>query len=162
MTMNCKSLNGNISTAYICDIDVSFVLRDYDGNIIKSNPIKATNKGLILTVCRFSEEEAFNAANNTNYIKKVIEAFVPIKTLIIGIEEKNSDGSAKTVTIEGGNNIGVYSCEFNVLDEQSNLVGKIKVKDVNPYSTICKVKEGGDVISSKLTSGAKLKVVSIN
>jgi len=160
-TMNCKDANGGIRTAYICNINVSYSLKNSTGNYINSKSIQATNKGFLLTVCRYSEEEAFDAANNTNYVTKLIEAFIPIKTSIIDIEERNSDGSAKTVSIEGGNNIGFYSCELNVLDDQSKIIGKIKVKDINPSSSVCKVKDGGSAISSKLSSGAKLKVVSI-
>ncbi len=161
-TMSCKDSKGVPHTAYISTISASFVIKNIEGRYIDSHAYTGTNRGLFLTTCIYSHEEAFSRANTTNYIDKFIETQLPIKTFITGVIEKNKDGTAKSVSVEGGTNIGMFSCEFNVLDEQNSLIGKIKVKDINSNTTICKVKNGEEIITSKLASGAKLKVISTN
>ena len=93
---------------------------------------------------------------------KFIYKNFPVKTFIKDIEDKNRKGDAEIVSIVGGDNIGIREVDdYNVFDEQNNSIGKIKIHKIGADQTKCKVKSGGDIISSKMAAGAKLKVVAI-
>ena len=65
------------------------------------------------------------------------------------------------VTLSTGIKTGIQEgMMFNVYDGNI-LLGEIKVKEVADNSATCKVKTGDDLISSKISQGVKLKVVSI-
>lgn len=162
-TMTCKTGENSSSTAYIANIVVTFTLRNAEGRYIDSESYTKTNKGFLLTTCVFSFDEAFKKANNNaDYLEKVIDKSFPVKTNINGIGSRNKKGELETVSIEGGDDIGITKSKFYVYEENSTAsIGVLKVKELGYTSTLCKVVEGGDVISSKFASGTKLRVVSI-
>jgi len=161
-TMTCKTSKTSAATAYIAYVAVSFVLKNAGGGYIGSDTYTSTNKGFLLTTCVYSFQEAFNKANNTDYLEKFIEKNIPVKTIITGIGERNKKGELESVFIAGGDDIGISKSKFYVYEENGNSsIGVIKVTNVSYGSTLCKVIEGKNIISSKLESGAKLKVVSI-
>ncbi|RIK75883.1 hypothetical protein DCC62_12450 [candidate division KSB1 bacterium] len=161
-TMTCKTSKTSAATAYIANIAVSFALKNAEGGYIDSDTYTSTNKGFLLTTCVYSFQEAFTKANNTDYLEKFIDKHFPVKTFITGIGERNKKGELESVSIEGGDDIGISKSKFYVYEENGNSsIGIIKAKEISYGSTLCKVVEGGNVISAKLASGAKLKVVSI-
>jgi len=162
-TMTCKTGENSSSTAYIAHIAVTFALRNAEGRYVDSESYTKTNKGFLLTTCVFSFDEAFKKANNNaDYLEKFIDKSFPVKTIIDGIGSRNKKGELETVSIKGGDDIGISKSKFYVYEENSTTsIGVLKVKELYYTSTLCKVVEGGEIISSKLASGAKLKVVSI-
>ena len=156
-TTQVNSTKNGLYYVYKCNISVTLTLKNSEGETINLKTYSHGSGFLVFT----SKQGAFDSANKTDYITKFICKNLPIKTRITTIEDKDSDGAAKTITITGGANIGIYSCEFEVFDEQNKSIGIIKTKDIFSNSTTCKVKTGGDAISLKINQGVKLKVVSI-
>jgi len=148
-------------------IEVSVVLKDMERRQIASRTYRSTATDHIDNICQLGynnpnfKQNAFDATNGVDYLMKFINEYFPVKTIIASIEERNKKGEIESVSIRGGDDIGISKSNFYVYEETGNgAIGILKVKKVFYGSTLCKVIEGGNIISSKLASGAKLIVVS--
>jgi len=155
-SMVCQNLKGEKFNSYKAYTSATFNIKDAEKKNIDNISISGSKE------CASSTTEAFNSANNGDYTFKMIKRFFPVRTIITGIAKRNNKGEVETVSLDGGDNIGIFHAQFMVYDEQwKRQLGKLKSRKIDPTATICKIIEGEDLIISKLEAGEKLKVVSI-
>jgi antitoxin component YwqK of YwqJK toxin-antitoxin module len=89
--------------------------------------------------------------------------FFPIKSEIIEIISLRGN-KANTVKISAGTEIGVKkNLKFNIYSRdllKSTIVGELKVIEVNPTYSLCKVTQGKEIILSKFESDKKITIIS--
>ena len=161
-TYQCAE-QGKMYTCQTANIEVTYSLKNEENQPIITKTYYASSYNGILSPHFYSPQDAFNFANKTNYIIAFINEYFPIKTFVSGIQNQSKKGIAESVVIDGGSNIGIISSnKFNVYEENTNIaIGIIQAKKVSNESTICKVIDGEDIITSKLNQKIKLKVVAV-
>lgn len=161
-TYNYTGTDQKTYTCHMANIDFTFSLKNAENQSIDTETyyVSSYHGGILFFG---SPQDAFNYANKTNYIITFINEYFPIKTFITGIQNQSKKGIVESVVIDGGSNIGIISSyKFNVYEENTNIaIGIIQAKKVSNESTICKVIDGEDIITSKLNQRSRLKVIAV-
>lgn len=152
-------------TMYTGNCSFKLKLYDYQNKKLIQDKFNSSNvaEWVLLTTSYSEKDRALNKSVKKADCGDFMYKYFPVKSNIIEIMHLK-DNKAKTVKISAGSEFGVKrKLNFNIYSgdlSKSSFLGELKVTEVYPTYSICKVTSGEEAVLSNFNSDIKLTIIS--